>query len=115
MNVVDQYKFGEIIVSGHSFHNDIIILPDIVYSDWWRREGHNLCREDLAQLLGKPLDLLIIGTGFNDRMKVPTELIKELESFGISVIVKDSNNAVELYNRRLQEKKNLALAIHLTC
>ncbi|MFW9853452.1 MAG: Mth938-like domain-containing protein [Candidatus Thorarchaeota archaeon] len=115
MYKVDNYEFGLINVSGESYSRDLIILPDTIITDWWRLKGHELCREDLVHLLKRPIQLLIIGTGYNGRMKVPDELTEELESFGIDVIVKDSRNAVELYNQLVNQRQDLALALHLTC
>ena len=119
MNIVDHYSFGKISVSGNSFTDsftsDVIILPDTILPDWWRMAGHNLCIDDLSHLLERSLEILIIGTGYNNRMTVPNDLIDELESLGIRVLVKKSTKAVELYNELVRGKKEVALAIHLTC
>jgi hypothetical protein len=43
------YRFGRLTVDGHEHTRDLIVLPDRVVADWWRREGHSLAIEDLER------------------------------------------------------------------
>lgn len=119
MYIVDHYSFGKISISSDSltdsFTSDVIILPDTILTHWWRMAGHNLCLDDLSHLLERSPKTLVIGTGYNNRMTVPNDLMDELESLGIKVLVKNSREAVEMYNQLARDKKEVALAIHLTC
>lgn len=115
MYKVDNYKFGEIYVSGDSYYRDLIIFPDNILTNWWRREGHGLCLEDLDEILRRPIGLLIIGTGYNSRMQVTNAMKKELEQLNIKIIAENSRKAVELYNQLVDKRNDIALAIHLTC
>ena len=112
--MIESYKFGEIIINGKKYNSDLIILKDRIYDNWWRKEGHNLCIDDLKKIINKKPDILIIGTGSFGLMKVPLELIKYLESNNIEVIIKRTKAACDEYNT-LYQKKNVVAAFHLTC
>jgi hypothetical protein len=42
---------------------DLIVLPNPVVSDWWRREGHSLAMEDLDEVLDELPERLVLGVG----------------------------------------------------
>jgi hypothetical protein len=46
---IDQYEFGRIVVDGREETRDLIILPGRVVRNWWRRDGHALVLDDLAE------------------------------------------------------------------
>jgi hypothetical protein len=48
---IDRYEFGRIVVNGNEHTSDLIILPDCVVGNWWRRDGHALVTEDLRDVL----------------------------------------------------------------
>ncbi|MFW9905333.1 MAG: Mth938-like domain-containing protein [Candidatus Thorarchaeota archaeon] len=115
MQIIEQYSFGKIRISGKSFSNDVIIFPDEVIPSWWRKEGHNLHMEDLDDVIERKPELLIIGTGFNGVMRVSQDLINQLEELGINTTVMKSTDAVKEYNKLIKEKKRIAAGLHLTC
>lgn len=115
MNLVESYRFGKIKVQGKSYSSDLIIFPDLIHSNWWRKKGHLLHLEDLEILKDTEIDSLVIGTGSIGRMKVPEEVINKLKQKEINVIVCKSAEAVERYNNLAKAGNNAALAIHLTC
>jgi hypothetical protein len=47
---LEDYSFGRIVVDGDEHTRDLIVLPDRVVANWWRREGHSLVIEDLEQV-----------------------------------------------------------------
>ncbi|GAG74540.1 unnamed protein product [marine sediment metagenome] len=80
-----------------------------------RKEGHNLCIDDIKEIINKKPDILIVGTGYYGLMKVPEELIEHIKSSGIKqIIVKKTGDACNEYNK-LCKKKNIVAAFHLTC
>ena len=114
MPYIDEYEFGKIVIEGKTYTSDVIIFPDSVMGSWWRKEGHNLCLEDLESVLANPPEVLIIGTGYGGAMHVPQEVLKDLVSRGIKVIVEPTRKAVNSYNELSQKQKTVA-ALHLTC
>jgi len=115
MNIIEKYHFGKIIINGDKYSKDLIVFPDEIKEKWWRKEGHSLHMEDLSVLDENKPEILVIGTGSYGRMTVPDDVIKELNSRGIVVIIKKTSEAVEEYNKLLKEQKKVAAALHLTC
>ena len=58
---IDSYRFGEIVIDGRRHSKDVIIYPDRVRGHWWRKEGHFLALEDLAEVLQAPPEVLVVG------------------------------------------------------
>jgi len=113
--MIENYSFGQIIIDKKIYNSDLIIFEDRINDSWWRKEGHNLCVDDIKEIIDKKPDTLIIGTGYYDLMKVPEELIEHIKSSGIKqVIVKKTGDACDEYNKLYQNKKVIA-AFHLTC
>ncbi len=110
---IDSYSFGRIVINGKAYTSDVIIYPGRVDGAWWRREGHLLQREDLAEALKAKPEVLVIGTGYSGVMRVPRELVEQIARQGIAVKVERTSKAVEVYNE-LEGAKTVA-ALHITC
>jgi len=112
---VENYSFGHIRIDGKDYNADVIIYPQQVKDNWWRKQGHNLCPEDLADVLHEPPAVLVIGTGYYGRMQVPQETIDVLHAKGIETRVHPTSEAVEEFNRLQREMARVVAALHLTC
>ena len=44
---IQNYEFGRVKINGETYNNDVIILPDRVVPDWWRKSGHEVQIEDI--------------------------------------------------------------------
>ena len=113
MKKISSYSFGSIKIDGTEYSSDVIIFPERVLHPWWRKEGHYLHMEDLEEVLSYKPEVLVIGTGYSGVMRVPDEIVKKLQSMGISVVVQKTTEAVRSYNGLSAEKK--VAALHLTC
>ncbi|MBD3158217.1 MAG: hypothetical protein GF309_05450 [Candidatus Lokiarchaeota archaeon] len=110
---IDDYEFGNIVIDGKRYSSDVIIHPDRVEAEWWRKEGHRLHLEDLTTIFDSNPDILIVGTGRYGRMSVPSHVRSEIEDRGIKLIAKNTKQACETYNE-LKNGKAVA-ALHLSC
>ncbi len=111
---ITHYSFGKITVDGKTYTSDVIIYPDKVDPSWWRKEGHYLQVEDIADAISEKPDIVIIGTGYSGVMRVPEATLNFVKSKGIVVHVERTGKAVELFNNMPKDKKVIAL-LHLTC
>ena len=68
--MIDSYRFGSIVIDGKEYQSDVIIFPDRVMDNWWRREGHKLQLADIEDVLDENPDLVIAGTGVSAAAKV---------------------------------------------
>jgi len=114
MNVIDSYQFGEIVVNGKKYTSDVIIFPDSVKDNWWRKTGHQLCLDDIAEVLTENPEVLVVGTGASDLMKVLPEVRQVVEAQGIELIVEATDKACHTYNQLCHSRRAVA-ALHLTC
>ena len=114
MILIESYSFGKIVIDGKTFTSDIILYPDKVHDSWWRITGHLLQKEDLKDVIQYKPDILIVGTGADGLMKVPEETKKFVETKGIQLIVKETEEACKTYNE-LKDKQKIVAAFHLTC
>ena len=112
--MIESYSFGRIIINGEHYRSDVIIYPDRIRESWWRVRGHDLCMDDIKELLDYNPEVLIIGRGKSGMMKVSDRVQNEIRKLGIELITANTNEAVERYNKIAGKKKTVA-ALHLTC
>ena len=111
---IDSYESGTIVVGGTAYTQDLIILPDRVFANWWRQQGHSLAVGDLELVFHTRPEILIVGSGTNGLLDVPPDTRGAIARAGIQLVVQPTPDAVETYNR-LRAEKRLAAALHLTC
>lgn len=111
---IQDYSFGRIVIDGKTYTSDVIVYPERLDASWWRKEGHLLQPEDIAEIIDAEAEVLIIGTGYSGGMQVPKQTLDLLESGGIEVHVALTRDAVSLY-QKLQGVRNVIAALHLTC
>ncbi|UCB53127.1 MAG: hypothetical protein JSV10_03335, partial [Candidatus Zixiibacteriota bacterium] len=112
--MIDSYDFGRVVIDGKSYTSDVIIYPDGVRDQWFRREGHKLCRDDLGDVLDKEPEVIVVGTGNPGLMRVLPETEKLIDSKRIKLIVQPTGEACRAYNHLATTQKVIAL-LHLTC
>lgn len=112
--MIDSYDFGQIVIDGKTYTSDVIIYPGKVNSNWWRKEGHELCVNDLEDVLDQKPDMIVVGTGNPGLIKVLPETEKLIKSKGIKLIVQPTKEAYHTYNQLSTSQKVIAL-LHLTC
>lgn len=113
---VDEYRFGKIVIDGRLYDSDLMVCGDDIYPNWWRKEGHNLCLEDLQWLLERKPEILVIGKGNVGCMAVPEEVLNDLKQQHVEVHTANTGPAVEIYNRVVEERtEKIGATFHLTC
>jgi hypothetical protein len=110
---LEDYRFGRITVDGREHTRDVIVLPDRVVPDWWRREGHSLAIEDLDEVLDELPTRLVLGVGAHGRLHPDPAVIAELERRGVTVECLPTDAAVRRYGEL--DERDTAAALHLTC
>lgn len=118
--MIESYQFGRVVIDGKTYNQDVIISPEGVYPNWWRKEGHRLLPDDLPEILSRSPDILIIGRGASGMMKVADETESILKEKGIELIVPSTTDeACDEYNRLCIDPalrgKMIVAALHLTC
>lgn len=112
--MIDSYSFGNMVINGEKYTSDLIIYPDSIDDNWYRKKGHMLQEEDLDEIISHNTDALIIGTGAYGAMKIPDPTKKFLESKNIELIAQKTGKAYKTFNN-LRGKRKVIAAFHLTC
>jgi len=104
------------VVNNVEYSRDLIITPDSIIDNWWRKESHMLYLQDIEEALNlsKP-DVLVAGTGKFGLMKIDESLIKFLDNKNIEFHALPSAKAAKLFNRLTQDGKRVTGAFHITC
>ena len=110
---IEGYRFGRVVVDGREETGDVIVLPDRVVRNWWRRNGHGLVLEDLDEVIGDLPGRLVLGTGAYGRLTPDPGAIAELRAHGVEVEVLPTEDAVRRYCEL--NPAATAAALHLTC
>jgi hypothetical protein len=113
MATLDGYRFGRILVDGREETRDLIVLPDRIVRNWWRRDGHALDLEDLEDVLEDLPERLVVGSGADQRMRPGPATVDALRDRGIEVEVLPTPDAVRRYGEL--DAGRTAAALHLTC
>ena len=112
---IDSYSFGVMKVNGIEYTSDLIIFPDKIRSDWWRKQGHSLAIEDLDDVLDFKPEVLVVGKGASGLMEMPASTEKLLQQAGIEVLAESTGRAWALFNEQIEKGRKVAGAFHLTC
>ena len=114
VNIIDSYQFGQVVVNGKRYTSDVIIFPDRVRDNWWRKGGHQLCLDDIAEVLTENPEVLVVGTGESGLVRVLPEVKQSVNAQGIKIIVETTDKACHTYNQFCHSQKVIA-ALHVTC
>lgn len=114
---IQDYDFGKIKVDGTLYEQDLILYPDRVKENWWRKEGHKLQKEDLDDIMEANPDILVVGTGYSGMVKITQPVKNLLREKGIQLEAHKSGPATVRFNQLTEENpgKKVVGAFHLTC
>ena len=110
---IDGYRFGRVLVDGVEQTKDVIVLPDRVVPNWWRKKGHSLGIEDLRDVLDEVPERLVVGTGAAGQMVPARSTLRRLRERGIEVEILRTDEAIRRYAEL--DPTSTAAALHLTC
>ena len=114
--MIDSYQFGEMVIQGVSYTKDVIICPDRIEAEWWRKEGHYLHLPDIQKIIEEVQPRsLIVGKGKFGMMRVGQGLKDYLKSHHIVLYAKSTDKVVQIFNRLINTEEKVIGAFHLTC
>lgn len=113
MSRIESYSFGHVVIDGQEHTRDVIVLPERVLGNWWRKDGHSLVEEDLAEVWDELPGRLVVGCGADRRMRPESGTLERLRRRGVEVEVLATPDAVRRYAEL--DPHDTAAALHLTC
>jgi hypothetical protein len=112
--MIEFYDFGQIVIAGKKYVSDVIIFLNRIQDRWWRKVGHQLCVEDIKDVIEEKPEVLVVGTGYYGLLKILPQTESYLKSIGIELIAERTGKACETYNN-LSKSRRVVAALHLTC
>ncbi len=112
---IERYSFGSMRIEGNTYDRDVIVFPDRIVANWWRRSGHSLAVEDLREVIAFRPQSLVIGTGALGVMNVPESTLEIIRKAGIAVTAIDTHQAVNRFNQEIANGMQVVGAFHITC
>lgn len=113
--MIERFSFGNIVVNGITYRNDIKIIQGKVVSTWWRQHGHRVDVDDIQDIVDAKPTVLVLGKGSPGMMKSSRSLKKFLEKNGIVLIEEKTSRAIQTFNRLFKEGEHVCAGFHLTC
>jgi hypothetical protein len=113
--MIEKYTSGHIIVNNKTYYQDLKIIQGQVVDNWWRKTGHRVDVNDMKDVLNASPDIIVIGTGYAENMRVSKELTFETRHRDIKLVAENTNKAVQTFNDLFSKGKNVSGAFHLTC
>ena len=111
---IESYSFGAMKIDGVKYKSDLIVFPDRIKSNWWRKQGHSLVIEDLDDVLDFKPEVLIVGIGASGLMQIPASTKKALQEKAIELVAENTGRAWQLFNEQIQKGKKVVGAFLLT-
>ena len=113
--MIERYSFGNIVINGVSYTNDIKIIKGKVVHEWWRNKGHSVDVDDIQDILKSKPDILVLGKGSPGWMRSTRALRKLLKNNGIELIEEKTSKAIKTFNHLFNKDKNVSAGFHLSC
>jgi hypothetical protein len=110
---IEGFKFGEISVDGKAYDSDMVV--------WWdskvdyRVKSHEFSLDEFVSLLERKPEAIVVGTGEQENVKVPEEVMQLAEEKNIKLYIDPTAKAIEMFNGLIAQGKKAVLIAHVTC
>lgn len=111
---IEEYTFGCFIIDGKRYFDDIKIIDEKV-KFWHEREGHDLRREEISDLISASPEYIIIGTGASGALVVSREIQSFIAAMDIKLIIEKTQVACNKFNELSKKRRKVAAILHGTC
>jgi hypothetical protein len=116
---VTHLSWGHLEVEGvDGSFKDAKLFPGGARAWDWNKTGTNhepgIQPADIEELLEHGASAVVLSKGFNERLRVTPDALRMLEDRGVSAHVRQTEEAIQLYNE-LRETERVGALIHSTC
>ena len=120
--MIEEYRFGLIIINGKTYHHDVEVRWTDEVLDWQRAEGHIIDIEDVGRAVEQNPETIVIGIGSTGLAKITEDAQKFIQEKGIKLIIDKTEEAVKTFNiiqgdsvEEEGEQEKIIGLFHLTC
>ncbi|MDX1555119.1 MAG: Mth938-like domain-containing protein [Xanthomonadales bacterium] len=99
-----------ITVAEETHSNSVILAPDSVLPGWAARKPEDITAETLEPVLGLDPEVVIIGTGAQQRFLAP-ELMMFFHERGIGIEIMNTQAACRTFNVLVMEERRVVAAL----
>lgn len=110
---IEDLEFTKLVSDGKVYRAPCIVYRNSVDGRWWRTDGGSFLPDDFTSVVEAEPDVVVLGRGVMNMVKVPDNTVEYLESCGASVEVLGSKEAADRYNELFATGKNVVGAFHL--
>jgi uncharacterized protein len=107
---VTAYGDDHVAINGRALHRSLLLLPDRIDEAWGPPAYATLATEHLAPLATVQCDVLLLGTGRQQRFPPPA-LLRPLIEAGRAIEVMNTQAACRTYNILVAEGRIVAAAL----
>lgn len=115
---VSHVSWGRIEVEGVGVGKDFKVYPgggrEWDWSETGTQHDPGIQPADVEELIAKGASIVVLSKGMYSRLQTSPETIRMLKQRGIAMHIKETKEAVELYNR-LAETEAVGGLFHTTC
>jgi len=110
LNLFTAYGDGYVAVNHQKHEKNLILLPESLIEAWTTASVDTLQENDMQQLLGLGVEVILLGTG--RRLRFPAgPLMRSFAPAGIGLEVMDLQAACRTYNILAAEGRKVAAAL----
>lgn len=116
---IGELIFGSIVVEGKKYRRDILLFADGRVK---KRKGgflkfgsHKIKKQELEELSQGQPEIIIVGTRTSGAAHVAPEAESWAKGKNLSLLVQPSYDAVTRLNELVEQKKEVAALMHITC
>lgn len=110
--IIRAYGQGRIKINQDEFTSTVAITRDTLLDDWKPQSLEALTAEDLTRLLDDPPEVVIIGTGEQQRFPAPA-VLAPLAQANCGIEVMDTGAACRTYNILAGEDRKVAALLFM--
>jgi len=113
--MINSYHFGNIVIDGKIYSEDIWISLDGKVNSWWRSSSHIIEKKDLEEALKEKPEIVVIGSGESGLAEVYPNALEFLKKKKVEFFIEPTGKAIQIYNQFKKENKRVIGLFHLTC
>jgi hypothetical protein len=118
--LVTQLSWGRLEVEGRDGQfKDTKLFPGGAREWDWSETGTShepgIQPADVEELLDRGATVVVLSTGFEERLRVRRETLRKLEERKVPVYVERTGEAVRLYNELSKKNEKVGALVHSTC
>jgi hypothetical protein len=117
--LIPQHAWGHLEIEGKGSFRDAKLFPGGAKEWDWNETGTRhvpgIQPADVKELLEHGAEVIVLSKGVHERLQVKDETLQMLEQRNVATHVLQTDEAIALYNKLVNEGELVGALIHSTC